>query len=273
MSPPDARRAGRSGVPVGGSLRLERHPVALGVAPGHAQAGRLERGPDVALAVDEDARGEQPAARRELRREVGGERDEHRRDEVGDDEVEGTGARRAGSRAGRAADARRGSGVRSRASPRRRSGPCRRRPARRRRGAPPRSRGSRSRSPTSSSRARPSRAPPRASRPSSAQRSMPARQSRVVGCRPVPNAIPGSSAMTMSPGRRRWRRHVGRMTIRRPIRRTPTWRFQAVAQSDSWTTCVRSSPISRRSKAWRWPSARSTSSTAARTAVASRAGT
>ena len=46
-----------------------------------------------------------------------------------------------------------------------------------------------------------------------------------------------------------WRRQVGRMTIRRPIRRTPTWRFQAEAQSASWTTCVRSSPISRSPKA------------------------
>ena len=69
---------------------------------------------------------------------------------------------------------------------------------------------------------------PPTSSPSSAQRSMPARQRRVVGWSPVPKAIPGSMAITTSPGCRRWRRQVGRMTIRRPIRSTPTWRFQAV---------------------------------------------
>ena len=52
--------------------------------------------------------------------------------------------------------------------------------------------------------------------PVAAKRSRAARHSRVVGCRPVPKAIPGSSARTTSPGCRRCRRHVGRMTSRRP---------------------------------------------------------
>ena len=82
-----------------------------------------------------------------------------------------------------------------------------------------------------------------------------ARHSRVVGWRPVPNAIPGSSAMTTSSGAARCRRQVGRMTSRRPTRRTGKCAFQASAQSASWTTRVRSSPIGRRPNAWRWPSA------------------
>ena len=51
--------------------------------------------------------------------------------------------------------------------------------------------------------------------------------------------------------RRRWRRQVGRMTIRRPTRRTGKYAFQASAQSVSWTTRVWSSPIGRRPNAWR----------------------
>ena len=47
----------------------------------------------------------------------------------------------------------------------------------------------------------------------------------------------------------------------------------ALAQSASWTTCVRSSPISRRPNAWRWPRAVSTIAAAARAAAGSRAGT
>jgi hypothetical protein len=55
--------------------------------------------------------------------------------------------------------------------------------------------------------------------------------------------MPGSSARTTSPGERRWRRHVGRMTSRRPIRITGKYAFHASAQSASWTIRVRSSPI------------------------------
>ena len=53
--------------------------------------------------------------------------------------------------------------------------------------------------------------------------------------------------------RRRWRRQVGRITSRRPIRRTGKWAFQALAQSASWTTDSSSSPIGRSSNACRWP--------------------
>ena len=133
-----------------------------------------------------------------------------------------------------------------------RSGPDRGRRHRPRRGARQRSRGCPSPPPTSERRRRAARATPR----SSATRSRAARQRRVVGCSPVPKAIPGSRAMTTSPCRRRWRRQVGRMTSRRPTRRTGKWAFQAVAQSASWTTRVSSSPIGRSPNAWRWPRAR-----------------
>ena len=97
-------------------------------------------------------------------------------------------ARRAPGSAGRA-----GSGARSRASPRRRSGRCRRRGPAPRRAGPPRWPGSRSRS------RRRGRARRRARRDRRAASSA-ARHSRVVGWRPVPNAIPGSSARTTSSG-------------------------------------------------------------------------
>ena len=108
--------------------------------------------------------------------------------------------------------------------------------------------------------------------PASAHASIPARHSRVVGCSPVPKAIPGSSAMTTSPEVGRCSRHVGRMTSRRPTRSTGKCSFQASAQSSSWTTRVCSSPIGRSSNACRWPSARRTRSTAASTARGSSAG-
>ena len=59
------------------------------------------------------------------------------------------------------------------------------------------------------------------------------------------------------PGWRRWRRHVGRMTSRRPTRSTWNWVFHASAQSASRTIRVVSSPIGRNPKACRWPSATS----------------
>ena len=120
--------------------------------------------------------------------------------------------------------------------------------------------------PTSSTRA-PSMAP------SSASDSSAARHSRVVGWRPVPNAMPGSSARTTSSGWRRCRRQVGRITSRRPTRRTGKCAFQASAQSSSCTIRVRSSPIVRSPNAWRCPSASAVSAAAASAADASRAGT
>ena len=53
--------------------------------------------------------------------------------------------------------------------------------------------------------------------------------------------------------RARWRRQVGRITSRRPTRRTGKNAFHASAQSASWTTRVRSSPIGRSPNACRWP--------------------
>ena len=94
----------------------------------------------------------------------------------------------------------------------------------------------------------------------------------MVGWSPVPNAMPGSSARTTSSGWRRWRRQVGRMTIRRPIRSTGKCAFQAFAQSASRTMAAARSPIGRMPKAWRWPSSRSARATAARIAAASRIG-
>ena len=61
----------------------------------------------------------------------------------------------------------------------------------------------------------------------SARLSSAARHSRVVGWRPVPKAMPGSSASTTSSGAAAWRRHVGRMTSRRPTRSTGKCRFHA----------------------------------------------
>ena len=64
----------------------------------------------------------------------------------------------------------------------------------------------------------------------------------------TPSTRPASRPGT-SPATRRCRRHVGRITIRSPIRSTGKCAFQASAQSVSWTTRVASSPIGRRSKA------------------------
>ena len=120
--------------------------------------------------------------------------------------------------------------------------------------------------PTSSTRA-PSRLP-RSVASSSADR-----HSLVVGCSPVPNAIPGSRARTMSSGAARWRRQVGRITMRRPTRSTGKCAFQASAQSASSTSRVRSLPIGRSPKACRWDRAASASRAAACADAASRAGT
>ena len=84
--------------------------------------------------------------------------------------------------------------------------------------------------------------------------------------------MPGSSDRTTSPGCRRWRRQVGRMTSRRPIRSTGKWLFQASAQSASRTSRVCRSPIGRSPNAWRWPSAVVASAIAASTPAGSMPG-
>src|SRR4051812_45098844 len=63
------------------------------------------------------------------------------------------------------------------------------------------------------------------------------------------------------------------MTMCGPTRRTGKYAFHASAQSSSWTSLVRTGPIGRNPKAWRWPSAASTSPAAAAAVAGSRAGT
>ena len=109
--------------------------------------------------------------------------------------------------------------------------------------------------------------------PRSASCSSAARQSRVVGCSPVPNAIPGSRARTTSPSAARCRRQVGRITSRRPTRSTGKCRFHSSAQSASSIRRVVTSPIGRRSNTCRWPRACVTSSTVRSTASGSLAST
>jgi hypothetical protein len=89
---------------------------------------------------------------------------------------------------------------------------------------------------------------------------------------PSRRPCPGSSDRTTSPGCRRWRRHVGRMTSRRPIRSTGKWLFHASAQSASRTIRGLSSPIGRSPNAWRWPSAVVASAMAGSTRAGSRPG-
>ena len=57
-----SRRGKRLGGMVSRPLHVEGHPVGLLVPPDDAQAGRLEGRHDLRLAVDEDARRQQPAA-------------------------------------------------------------------------------------------------------------------------------------------------------------------------------------------------------------------
>ena len=173
--------------------------------------------------------------------------------------------RPAGSQAALRSGGRARCDARWRLSPRQRSGRYRHRRPAPRRASGPRSRGSRIRS----RRRGRGRRPARRDRPATRRA---ARQSRVVGCRPVPNAIPGSRARTTSSGARRCRRHVGRITSRRPIRMTGKCAFHASAQSASWTSRVVSSPIGRSPNAWRWPRASDASATARADAASSRAG-
>ena len=91
--------------------------------------------------------------------------------------------------------------------------------------------------PTSSTRA-PSRPPAIGERPR-ARRGTAASSGGARSRRPCPGRGPGRRR----PAARRWRRQVGRMTSRRPTRRTGKCAFQASAQSSSWTTRVRRSPI------------------------------
>ena len=70
---------------------------------------------------------------------------------------------------------------------------------------------------------------------------------RVVGCRPVPKAMPGSSSSTASSGRGSYSasRQLGTMTVRRPTRWTKKYSFQALAQSASRSVRTCSGPTLR----------------------------
>ena len=259
-----ARQAGRTASSATHSPSVQRRRML--------EAARREGADDVGLAVLEDARGEQRAAGPQVADQAVDEGDEQRRDEVGEDDVERPLAARGTPRAGPDRCGRAGCAGRWPRSRRRRSGP-RRPPAPRARPAGPQ-RATRipDPDPTSSTRAGPPPALPPARSPRSASDSSAARHSRVVGWRPVPNAIPGSSASTTSSGCRRWRRQVGRITIRRPTRSTGKCAFQAFAQSASRTMLADRSPIGRSPNACRWPRSRSARSTASRTASTSRSG-
>ena len=249
---PDAPRA-RPSRPRRGARR-RRRPAASNAAA------------DLRLAVDEDPRREQDAARSQLVAERAGQRHEDAGDEVGERRRRTAGRRSAGCRRGRGSGARAvAPGVRGRRLDGDRVG------VDADGAAPPRA-GSR-RWPGSRTRTR-RRGRGRRRAPRLGRRAPPAsaRHSRVVGWSPVPNAMPGSSARTTSSGDGLWRRQVGRMTSRRPTRRTGKYAFQASAQSASWTIRVRSSPIGRSPKAWRWPSASATRAASASAAAGSRAG-
>ena len=200
-----AAQAGRSASSV--------DPLPLGQAAREVEAGRPQRAAHVALAIDEDAAGHEPPARAASPRGADA-RGSTSSDAMRLARTRSNGPSGAGSEPWRACTRRAHPLRRAFAgSPRPRSGPCPAPAPGGRRSRPRRGPGCPSRSP------RRGRGRRRAS-PASARRSTPARHSRVVGWRPVPNAIPGSSASTTSPGRRRWRRQVGRMTMRRPIRST-----------------------------------------------------
>ena len=148
---------------------------------------------DLRLAVAEDPRSEEHATRAQLVAKRGRQRDEDAGDEVGQHDVEGRLAGRQAPLPCAEPPSEARSARRWRASPRWRSGRCPRRARSQRRAAGRRWPGCRSRS-RRRGRAR------RARSPSSASVSTAARHSRVVGWRPVPNAIPGSRARTTSSG-------------------------------------------------------------------------
>ena len=193
-------RAATVGAVRRGLTRLERDPVALRGPADDRQPGRRQGGPDLILAVDEDPRGEQAPVRPELGGEPGRERRRAAR-RSGSPARDRTAARRsAGCPGGRAnRRPRRLRRALARASPRSRSDPCRGpgpTPA-------PSSAAAIAEDPRAAADVEDADAgarPDRRKRPSSAQRSIPARHSRVVGWRPVPNAMPGSSARTTSRG-------------------------------------------------------------------------
>src|SRR5688500_12127705 len=77
------------------ALQVERDPLGLLGPSADAQPGREERAPDLGLAVDMDARGEQaattppaPITRADGRCELRGDIDEQPRDEVREHQVE-----------------------------------------------------------------------------------------------------------------------------------------------------------------------------------------
>ena len=82
-SGPDCTGGASDGPPDG-----QGHPVPLGRALDDREPGGPERVRDLALAVGEDPRRQEQAARPELVAERRGKRDQQRRDEVGEDDVE-----------------------------------------------------------------------------------------------------------------------------------------------------------------------------------------
>ena len=81
--------------------RLEGDPVPSAVRVVDDEAGGFERRADLGLAVEEDAGREEHAARTELRAKRPGQRDQDRRDQVGEDDVDAAPRRSAGCRRGR----------------------------------------------------------------------------------------------------------------------------------------------------------------------------
>ena len=80
--------------------------------------------------------------------------------------------------------------------------------------------------------------------PAALHRSRPISASRVVGCRPVPNAWPGSIVTTASPGAAVCSRHGGRTTMR-PTRRIGNSARQLVAHSSAGIGRTSSGPMPR----------------------------
>ena len=83
------------------------------------------------------------------------------------------------------------------------------------------------------------------SRPSALHFSRPMSARRVVGCKPVPNAWPGSIVTTASPGAVVCSRHGGRTTMR-PTRRIGNSARQLVAHSSAGIGRTSSGPMPRR---------------------------
>ena len=72
----------------GACARIRGRPTRLRPSAAVVASRRPRRRPDVGLAVDEDPRGEQPAARPQLGAQVAGQGDQQAGDQVGHDQVE-----------------------------------------------------------------------------------------------------------------------------------------------------------------------------------------